>query len=141
MAKADLVQKALQMELGTQESLEGLKVAELEALIAANSEAGSPDTSKKAETEDFGADPRTGKEVEFQVEFGDGEIGKQDVFCAVNGHTVNIKRGQKVKGDKWIVDHLKSVSSEITESVVDKNGIPTGETMIRSVPRFNVTVY
>lgn len=141
MNKAELVAKALTMELGKAADLEVMKVAELEQLIAANEEAG-PAPAKKSkfvETEDLGSDPRTGKQLEIQIEVGDGDIGKADVFGGVNGHTFMIKRGHKVTVDRWIYDHLKEQITEITDVKFDPNGRPTGETETRHIPRYNIS--
>ena len=142
MSKPDLVQKALSMELGKVSDLEAMKVVELEALIAANQDAGDVVEAPKAkakESDVLGSDPRTGKKIEIQLENGEGEVGRADVFGAVNGHTFNIKRGVKVTCDRWIYDHLKVQITEVTDVKFDDNGKPTGVTQSRLIPRYNIS--
>ena len=88
MSKPDLVQKALSMELGKVSDLEAMKVVELEALIAANQDAGNVSEAPKDKTKEsdvLGSDPRTGKKIEIQLENGEGEVGRADVFGAEIG--------------------------------------------------------
>ena len=136
-----MVQKALSMELGKVGDLEAMKVAELEALIAANQDAGNVSEAPKAkakESDVLGSDPRTGKTIEIQIENGEGEAGRSDVFGSVNGHTFNIKRGVKVTCDRWIYDHLRSVIPEVEVQKFDDSGKPIG-TEITRIPRYNIS--
>jgi hypothetical protein len=142
MAKADLVQKALRMELGTQEELEAKTVAQLEELISANQDAGETPSASAASgksNEDKGDDPRTGKMIEMQIEVDARPGGQSDVYGSVNGYTFLIKRGKPVKVDRWIYDHLTSLKDTNTESVSDDRGRPTGETQEVEMKRFNIT--
>lgn len=81
------------------------------------------------------ADAMTGERLEVVIQAGEGAIGKQPVFLAINGHGFNVPRGIPVHLPVEVVEILDNATQ-----VVYEHDQATDKMLEREVKRYSYSV-
>lgn len=140
MTKADMVARAVALNLGNEADLKKLSNPDLEALLKENDpefgKASQPKSERGVAT-GKGADPRTGVTRRCRIEASSDPDGKFPVYGSVNGYNFEAPRGKEIELDSGFIEHLRSLTiTEFEPVVID--GKHTGEYNEVHRPRFNV---
>ena len=94
----------------------------------------SVDTKKVQDIDHKADDAISGDKAEVTIHAGEGELGRQAVFLAINGHGFNIPRGVACRVPVEVIEVLENATMVVYEPTA------AGQNIEREVKRFSYTV-